>query len=89
MLREPDVQCVAICDARKSQRLAVKQIIDEFNDNKDCKMYSDMREFLAERTDIDAVLTATGGPLACHVRHHDHAFGQGCLFRKAFLHDHR
>ena len=28
--------------------------------NKDCAMYGDMRQFLAERTDVEAVLIATG-----------------------------
>ena len=60
MLPEKDVQFVAICDARKSSREAVKQTVDTRYGNKDCKMYRDMREFLAERTDIDALLIATG-----------------------------
>ncbi|MHC4735223.1 MAG: Gfo/Idh/MocA family protein, partial [Planctomycetota bacterium] len=60
MLPEPDVQFVAICDAKKSSRENVKRIVDKRYSNKDCKMYSDMREFLAERTDIDVLLIATG-----------------------------
>ncbi len=60
MLPERDVQFVAICDIRRSRRLAVKQIADQRYGNKDCAMYRDIREFLAERTDIDAILTATG-----------------------------
>lgn len=60
MLPEKDVQFVAICDAKKSSRENVKQIVDTRYGNKDCKMYSDMREFLAERTDIDVLLIATG-----------------------------
>ncbi len=60
MLKEQDVQFVAICDARKSRREAVKKIADAHHGNTDCKMYSDMREFLAERNDIDALLIATG-----------------------------
>jgi hypothetical protein len=60
MLPEKDVQFVAICDAKKSSRENVKRIVDERYGNKDCKMYSDMREFLAERTDIDVLLIATG-----------------------------
>jgi len=60
MLPEADVQFVAICDARKERREAVKQMVDERYGNKDCAMYRDMRQFLAERTDIDAVLIATG-----------------------------
>ena len=60
MLPERDVQFVAICDAKKSQREAVKRIVDTKYGNKDCAMYRDMREFLATRTDIDALLIATG-----------------------------
>ena len=60
MLREKDVQFVAICDARKVRREAIKQIIDKHYGNSDCQMYPEMREFLATRDDIDAVLIATG-----------------------------
>lgn len=60
MLPERDVQFVAICDAKKSSREAVKKIVDDRYGNKDCKTYSDMRQFLAERTDIDVLLIATG-----------------------------
>jgi len=60
MLPEKDVQFMAICDIRKDRRLAVKKRIDQRNGNSDCKMYVDVREFLAERTDIDGILTATG-----------------------------
>lgn len=60
MLPEKDVQFVAICDARKARREAVKKIIDKHNGNSDCQMYPEMREFLATRADIDAVLLATG-----------------------------
>jgi len=60
MLPEKDVQFVAICDAKKSQREAVKRIVDTKYGNQDCAMYRDMREFLALRTDIDALLIATG-----------------------------
>ena len=60
MLPERDVQFVAICDAKKAQRERVKQIADSHYGNSDCAMYRDIREFLATRTDIDAVLIATG-----------------------------
>jgi hypothetical protein len=60
MLPEPDVQFVAICDAKKDRREAVKKIVDNRYGNRDCAMYRDLREFLATRTDIDAVLIATG-----------------------------
>ncbi len=60
MIPEADVQFVAICDAKKAQREAVKNIIDTRYGNRDCKMYPDIRDFLAERTDVDGVLIATG-----------------------------
>ncbi len=60
MLPEPDMQFVAICDAKKSSRESVKRMVDARYGNSDCAMYRDMREFLATRTDIDALLIATG-----------------------------
>jgi len=60
MLPESDVQFVAVCDAQKERAEAVKQIVDTRYGNQDCATYRDMREFLAERTDIDALLIATG-----------------------------
>jgi hypothetical protein len=60
ILPERDVQFVAVCDAQKSRALAVKQTVDTRYGNKDCTIYHDMRQFLAERTDIDALLIATG-----------------------------
>lgn len=60
MLPEADVQFVAVCDAQKSRREAVKKIVDARYGTKDCDTYSNMHEFLAERTDIDALLIATG-----------------------------
>jgi hypothetical protein len=60
MLREPDVQMVAICDARKVRREAIKRKADLHYGDSDCQMYPEMREFLATRSDIDAVLIATG-----------------------------
>ncbi|MGA2616902.1 MAG: Gfo/Idh/MocA family oxidoreductase [Thermoguttaceae bacterium] len=60
MLAEPDVQCVAVCDVRKSQREASKAMVDGKYGTKDCVTYGDIRQFLAERTDVDAVLIATG-----------------------------
>ena len=58
-LKEPDVQYVAICDAKAVRRDAAKKMVDEKNGNQDCKTYRDLRELLA-RDDIDAVLIATG-----------------------------
>jgi predicted dehydrogenase len=60
MLGESDVQWVAICDVVKSRREAAKKVVDSKYGNKDCAVYGDLRELLAERTDVDAVLIATG-----------------------------
>ena len=60
MTGQPDVQFVAICDVQKRQREIVKQTVDNRYGSKDCAKYPEIREFLAERTDIDAVLIATG-----------------------------
>lgn len=58
-LREPDVQFVAICEVKEVRRQAVKKMADSRYGNNDCRMYRDLRELLA-RSDIDAVLIATG-----------------------------
>ncbi|MDQ1257523.1 MAG: hypothetical protein QG656_2129 [Candidatus Hydrogenedentes bacterium] len=60
LMGNEDVQVLAICDLWKQQREAVKRYVDDQYGNKDCKMYRDIREFLVERPDIDAVLIATG-----------------------------
>jgi predicted dehydrogenase len=60
MLAEPDVQFVAICEVHKNQREAIKRMVDSKYGTRDCAMYGDIRQFLAERTDLDAVLIATG-----------------------------
>lgn len=60
MLSEKDVQWVAVCDVLKGRRDAAKNMVDAKYGNKDCAVYGDMRQFLAERTDVDAVLIATG-----------------------------
>ena len=58
-LHEPDVQFVAVCDVKAARRKAVKEMADTKYGNQDCATYIDMRELLA-RSDIDAVLIATG-----------------------------
>ena len=60
MMREKDVQFVADCDVRKSQREKVKKTIDQQYGNKDCATYADLREMLAVRDDLDGVLITTG-----------------------------
>jgi hypothetical protein len=58
-LQEPDVQFVAVCDVKAARRKAVKEMADARYGNQNCATYVDMRELLA-RSDIDAVLIATG-----------------------------
>ncbi len=58
-LREPDVQCVAVCDVRADRRQRVKKMVDGHYGNQDCVEYRDFREMLA-REDIDTVLITTG-----------------------------
>jgi hypothetical protein len=58
-LPQPDVQFVAVCDVQSARRESVKKMVDEHYGNGDCTMIRDMRELLA-RSDIDAVLIATG-----------------------------
>ncbi len=60
MLPEADVQFVADCDPQKARREAVKEIVDTHYGNKDFKLYGNTLEFLAVRTDIDALLVTTG-----------------------------
>lgn len=58
-LAEPEVQFVAVAEVKRARREAVKKSVDARYGNNDCKTYIDLRELLA-RTDIDAVLIATG-----------------------------
>lgn len=58
-LPQQDVQFVAVCDVKEARREAVKKRADARYNNQECATYRDMRELLA-RTDIDAVLIATG-----------------------------
>ena len=58
-LSEPDVQFIAVCDIKKDRRIAVKKMADQKYGNENCDMHRDFRELL-DRSDIDAVLIATG-----------------------------
>jgi len=59
MLNFEDTRCVAIADVQKSRRDAGKKLVDDFYQNSDCDLHDDFRELL-DRSDIDAVLVATG-----------------------------
>ena len=58
-LEQKDVQFVAVCDVKEKRRTAVKKLADEKYGNESCETYRDFREVL-DRSDIDAVLIATG-----------------------------
>ena len=58
-LQQPDVQFVAVADIKKKRQGEVKKIIDDNYGNADCVTYRDFRDVLG-RSDIDAVLIATG-----------------------------
>jgi len=58
-LHYADVQFVAVCDVKAKRREAVKNMADTKYNNKACSTYRDLHELLA-RSDIDAVLIATG-----------------------------
>ncbi len=60
LLAERDVQCVAVCDVRQTQREAARNLVNRRYGTEDCAAYRDLRQLLAERTDVDAVLIATG-----------------------------
>jgi hypothetical protein len=60
LLNEREVQWVAVCDVRKGRREAARNIVDAKYGTKDCAAYADLRQLLAERKDVDAVLIATG-----------------------------
>ncbi|MBN2559759.1 MAG: Gfo/Idh/MocA family oxidoreductase, partial [Phycisphaerae bacterium] len=57
-LGQKDVQVVAVCDVRASQRQRAKQTVDQRYGNTDCTAYNDFREVCGRR-DIDAVCIAT------------------------------
>ncbi|MCX6897781.1 MAG: Gfo/Idh/MocA family oxidoreductase [Verrucomicrobia bacterium] len=60
LLQEPEVQFVAVCEVKKARRDAVKQLVDQTYNNQGCATFRDMREFIAQRRDLDAMLIATG-----------------------------
>ena len=59
MLPEKDIQFVAVCDIQRTRREQAKAIVDTHYGNHACQMYRDMFEIYG-RSDIDAVLIATG-----------------------------
>jgi hypothetical protein len=58
-LAQPDVQLVAVADCFAERRQTGKEMVDGHYGNKDCAIYRYHEEIL-ERSDIDAVIIATG-----------------------------
>ena len=58
-LCQPDVQWVAVSEARADRLASAKETVDAHYGNKDCQAFGDFRDLLARR-EIDAVLIATG-----------------------------
>ncbi len=58
-LEQPDVRFLAVADVRRDRRDAVKSEVDALYNSNDVATYRDFRELL-ERSDVDAVLIATG-----------------------------
>ncbi len=59
MMTHKELQCLAIADVQAQKRQEGKAMVDEHHQNNDCKEYRDFRALL-HRSDIDAVLVATG-----------------------------
>ena len=59
LMSNPEVQMVAVCDARGERRQKARDAVNRKNGNQDCATYIDLRELLA-RDDVDAVMIATG-----------------------------
>jgi len=58
-LQNADVQVVAVCDAMGLRRAQAQKMVNDHYGSQDCAAYIDPRELL-ERSDIDAVMIATG-----------------------------
>lgn len=58
-LEQNDVRFAAVCDVKESRRIGVKKLADGKYGNQACEMHRDYRELL-DRSDLDAVLIATG-----------------------------
>jgi len=58
-LEQPDLQCVAVCDCFADRRTKVKEMVDRHYGNADCRA-TRFHEELLDRSDLDALLIATG-----------------------------
>lgn len=58
-LAQTDLVFTAVSDCREDRMKSAKDLMDAHYGNKDCRMYPDFRDLLAQK-DIDAVFIATG-----------------------------
>ncbi len=58
LMKFEDCRFVAVCDVDASRRTDAAGIVNQKNNNQDCKAYKDFRE-LVSRPDLDAVVVAT------------------------------
>ncbi|MBI5684796.1 MAG: Gfo/Idh/MocA family oxidoreductase [Verrucomicrobia bacterium] len=58
-LAQTDIVFTAVSDCREDRMKSAKEIMDTHYGNKDCRMYPDFQELLAQK-DVDAVFIATG-----------------------------
>ena len=58
-LAQTDLVFAAVSDCREDRLTSAKEMIDKHYGNKDCRMYPDFQELLAQKN-IDAVFIATG-----------------------------
>ena len=63
-LEQSDIRFAAVCDVKEARRTLVKKMVDEKYGTENCDMHRDYRELL-DRSDIDAVLIATGPNWHC------------------------
>ena len=87
-LEQKDVQFVAVCDVKEARRTAVKKMADQKYGNQSCLMYRDFRELL-DRSDIDAVLIATGPNWHATMAMQRGQGRQGHVLREAVHEEHR
>lgn len=60
MLGEKDVHFTAVCDVHQGRRNAAANTVNSHYGTTGCASYTDLRDLLAERTDVEGVLIATG-----------------------------
>ncbi|MCX6909435.1 MAG: Gfo/Idh/MocA family oxidoreductase [Verrucomicrobia bacterium] len=58
-LAQTDIVFAAVSDCREDRMKSAKEMMDTHYGNKDCRMYPDFQELLAQK-DVDAVFIATG-----------------------------